>query len=266
VALLREGNQRGAQHGVMTMAVYDAFCDAVLEHIPRATHQEREEIRGELCAHLEDHRDMLVEHGMQWPEATAKAIEAMGPADEIGQAWNKQLSPVWLWIGRACQTLFVLLFLLVIPSVISQVSGVWENIQARTQVLESVRPHEEYQTFWSQELDIRQEFGEHMIRLYRVELGTIPNDVNGPYYAQVYTLSYPKNPFHNALDVNILMLGMTCNGTEWGGSGGGGSGLGLVRWRSGFFIEKNEPTINVELEHMGNRFYAEIPLDWGGAP
>jgi len=250
----------------MTMKGYEAFCDAVLEYIPRATQREQEEIRRELCDHLADHRDMLLEHGAQRAEANAKAIEAMGPAEEIGRAWNKQLSPVWLWVGRVCKTLFILLLLLVVPAAISQVSGVWENIQARTEMPESALPSEEYQSFWSQELDIRQEFGEHMIRLYRVELGTIPNDMNGEYYAQVYTLSYPKNPFHNALNVNILATGLTCNGTEWGGSGGGGSGPGFVRWRSGFFIEKNQPTIQVELEHMGNRFYAEIPLDWGGAP
>ena len=250
------------------MDVHNAFCDAVLAYIPRATPQEQEEIRRELRSHLEDHRDMLLEHGADEPEANVKAIEAMGPAEEIGRAWNKQLSPIWLWIGRICKVAFILLMLCAILPAVDRFGGVWDNFQARTEVpgssASAVAPG--YQMFWEQELDIRQEFGEHIIRLYRVELGTIPQDENGEYYLQLYTVSYPKNPFHNALKVDILALGLLCNGTEWGGSGGGGSDLGFVRWRAGMFIEKDTPVVEVKLEHMGNRFYAEIPLDWGGAP
>lgn len=251
---------------MIAMAVYDAFCDAVLAYIPRATQSEQEEIRRELCSHLEDHRDMLMEHGADGQEALSKAIQAMGPAEEIGRAWNKQLSPMWLWIGRICKIAFVLLMLCAILPAIDQISGVCENLQARTEVPESFRGPSGYQVFWEQELDIHQEFGEHIIRLYRVELGTVPQDENGEYYLQLYTVSYPKNPFHNALKVDILALGLLYNGIEWGGSGGGGSDLGFVRWRAGMFIEKDTPVVEVKLEHMGNRFYAEIPLDWGGAP
>ena len=250
----------------MAMDVHNEFCDAVLAYIPRATPQEQEEIHRELCSHLEDHRDMLLEHGADETEAKVKAVEAMGPAEEIGRAWNKQLSPVWLWIGRICKVAFVFVMLCAIMPAADQISGVWENLQVRTEVPESSRGPSGYQVFWEQELDIRQEFGEHIIRLHRVELGTIPQDENGEYYLQLYTVSYPKNPFHNALKVDILGLGLLCNGIEWGGSGGGGSDLGFVRWRAGMLIEKDTPVVEVKLEHMGNRFYAEIPLDWGGAP
>ena len=250
----------------MAMDVHNEFCDAVLAYIPRATPQEQEEIRRELCSHLEDHRDLLLEHGADETEAKVKAVEAMGTAEEIGRAWNEQLSPVWLWVGRICKVAFVLVMLCAIFPVVAQISGVWENLQVRTEVPESSRGPSGYQVFWEQELDIRQEFGEHIIRLHRVELGTIPNDENGEYYIQVHTLSYPKNPFHNAMNVDILMMGLHCNGVDCEGSGGGGSGPGFVRWMAGTYIEKDTPNVQVEFEHMGNRFYAEIPLDWGGAP
>ena len=71
------------------MTTFRDFCDGVLGAIPRATGRERDEIRAELLDHLSDHRDLLMEYGMEELEAERRAIEAMGDPEEIGRAWNE---------------------------------------------------------------------------------------------------------------------------------------------------------------------------------
>ena len=48
----------------MPMKEFQHFSDTVLEHIPRATLSEQEEITRELLDHLEDHKELLMEYGM----------------------------------------------------------------------------------------------------------------------------------------------------------------------------------------------------------
>lgn len=77
------------------------FCEEVLNYIPRATKAEREAIRAELEAHLTDHRDALMEKGMDYREAVLAATQAMGDPGEIGRAMNEQLSPFWLRLEKS---------------------------------------------------------------------------------------------------------------------------------------------------------------------
>ena len=77
------------------------FCEEVLYYIPRATKAEREAIRAELEAHLSDHRDALIEEGMDYREAVLAATQAMGDPQEIGRAMNEQLSPFWLRLEKS---------------------------------------------------------------------------------------------------------------------------------------------------------------------
>ena len=111
---------------------FSLWCQKATEKIRYGP--DRRVVSQELMDHLEDHREILLAHGAQEEEAERRSIESMGEPGEIGKAWNKQLSPLWLWMGRICKVAFCLLLLFNIPMVVFQLSGVWDNVQARTSV------------------------------------------------------------------------------------------------------------------------------------
>lgn len=273
--VLRAGHQRGTQHGVTPMDVFTQFYDSVLSHIPRATPVEQDEIRQELQDHLEDHRDLLMEHGFGLLDAKKRAVETMGDPEEIGRAWNSHLSPVWLWIGRISKVCSILLILFMLWPLAIQLGGAFENLSGRFEV----EPHRrsassDYEAFWSQNVDIRQEFGEHIIRIYQVELAqnqAFKDDTSaapgfsiplGEYCISVYMMTYAKNPFHYAME-NVLQYAQ-CNGEESPSGGGGGSGTGCTYWTATYPIAKGAETALVTLDLYDNHFSAELELDWGG--
>ena len=77
---LRGGHQRRAEHGVRAVSDQE-FCRAVLDQIPRATAAEREDICRELMEHLEDHREALMEGGLD------EADRLSDPRDILRYCW-----------------------------------------------------------------------------------------------------------------------------------------------------------------------------------
>ncbi len=72
----------------------------VLQQLRHATAAEREEVRRELEAHLEDRMEALLDLGWSLEETQAKAEEALGDPVEIGKALDGLYSPLWLWLDR----------------------------------------------------------------------------------------------------------------------------------------------------------------------
>ena len=217
-----------------------------------------------------------MEHGFGILEAKRQAVETMGNPEEIGRAWNSHLSPVWLWAGRLSKVFSIVLILVMLWPLSVQLFGALENLTGRF----DAKPHNrsassDYESFWSQDVDIRKDFGEHIIRIYRVELSqnnVTSNDNSaapgfsiplGEYCVSIYMMSYAKNPFHYAMENNILH-GALCNGEESPSGGGRGSGTGCVYWTASYPIEKGAETALVMLDLYDNHFSAELELDWGG--
>ena len=244
------------------MDEFTRFYDSVLSYIPRATPKEQDEIRQELQDHLEDHRDLLLDYGVSELEARKRAVESMGDAEEIGRAWNSHLSPFWLWVGKLSKALCILLIVCMILPFCIRITDIWDNLSVRGSASPDTAHSLDSTVFWSQELDIRQDFGEHVIRLYRVELAK----ARGQHYVQIHMVSYPKNPLHYAMDCDILMTSIRCNAEQpRSGSGGGGSGVGYATWSANFAVDKGLELAEITLEHRGHSFYAALPLDWEGA-
>lgn len=74
-------------------AVYvTAFLDTVCAQI--RWQRWREEIRKELCAHIEDRMDyLMISRGFSLDEAAKEAVDAMGDPVLIGQALDRQHRP-----------------------------------------------------------------------------------------------------------------------------------------------------------------------------
>lgn len=77
---------------------------------------DRKMVSKELMDHLEDHRSALMEKGMTQEEASEKALEAMGSADEIAPQLAAVHRPFWGYFLRASKiAVVVLLCLCIIP-------------------------------------------------------------------------------------------------------------------------------------------------------
>lgn len=73
---------------------------------------DRKAVSRELLAHLEDRRDALMAQGMDEKEATEKALEAMGSAEELAPQLAAIHRPFWGYVLRVSQILLVILLVL----------------------------------------------------------------------------------------------------------------------------------------------------------
>lgn len=74
--------------------------EQVLQELKHATDAERESVRRELEAHLEDHMEVLLDLGRTPEEAREQAEEALGDPVELGKALDSLYDPLWLWLDR----------------------------------------------------------------------------------------------------------------------------------------------------------------------
>ena len=201
-----------------------------------------------------------MEYGVSEADARERAVDAMGDAGEIGRQWNEQFSPFWLWLGRLCKAGCILLVLCMIWPLFIQIGNIYENLSARSYAKADPNLSGE-KVLWQQELDIREEFGDHVIRIFGAavtehhkepEMGRL----------RVYITSYSRNPLHPPLDHNILD-NISCNGERsWGSSGDRINGYA---YKTVYFdIEMGMETAEITLDHCNRQFSVEIPLEWGG--
>jgi hypothetical protein len=249
------------------MKNFDLFCDSVLSGIPRATKRERADIREELLDHLESHKEVLLGYGVEEEQAEREAVEAMGDAGKIGAAWNAMLSPFWLWLGRLCCAACVFIVLFNLSDIYYKADRLFDSLGIRygAETASESRDLTGYDLIWETDPGIRKKFGEHIIRIERVELY---ERITGPlqeYVAQVYFVSWHQDIFGQSLNYSALMQ------TEKYGpgvtdKGGGGSQSGYATWaRDRLEVEKGLEAIEISFDYNGNHLEATVPLDWGGA-
>ncbi len=86
----------------------EAYLDAVEAELKGLTRGEREDVRRELAAHLEDHRETLRGIGCTEEEADERATAAMGDPAAVGRDIAKLYRPFWLWLERMAAVLIAL--------------------------------------------------------------------------------------------------------------------------------------------------------------
>ena len=238
------------------------FCAGVLSHIPRATAAEREAIRQELEEHLSDHQEVLMERGASAEEAEAQAVTAMGEAAAIGQQWNAQLSPFWLWVGRLCKTAAILLILGMLLPLLFTIYSLSQNLSARWSS-EPMDGWKEPEALWSENVDLREPFADQILRFFRVSLVEEPwtgrDGSTGNYQVVLNVLAYAKNPLKPAINMHIVS-GITCNGET--GLAGGSSGGGSCAWRIQYPIQPGAPEATFTLSYHGENASVTVPLNW----
>ena len=88
---------------------------------------DRERVRRELEDHLDDRIDAARERGMNWEEATATAVEAMGDPEPLAVELGKVHSP---WLGRLWVLSRVLAVFALLVAVLAFLSGnLWSSLR-----------------------------------------------------------------------------------------------------------------------------------------
>lgn len=238
--------------------IYQDFCDRVLDKAPRATGREREELRRELLDHLEDHALDMEERGWPPAEARQRSVACMGDPAEIGGAWNRQLSPLWLWVGRLARAAIVVLLLTALLPAVARARGVFLNLEARWGDLDEHRlGMEEAVKLWP--LDERVEIGAYRLRFFQAAL----EDGETGYELRVRAAIYAADPIR---DTSLIVM----DGIENAGwHTGGGSGYGGAIWYYDYYY----PLGAARPDHVGmsaandhGSFAVDFAIDWRDVP
>lgn len=176
----------------------NAYLDAVEAELGRLTRRERENVRRELAAHLEDHAETLRAIGCTEDEADERATDAMGDPAETGRAIAKLYRPFWLWAERvaaAFAAVLVLWALLGSPLL----CFVCESAYARF-----CAPEGQEVT----RLNERMTVGDDVVRIYGVK-GYRPGE---DCEAELWLCAYDRNPFCT-VSQNIWNFTRLCAGS-----------------------------------------------------
>jgi len=246
------------------MATFREFCDGVVREMPRATGREKEDVRWELTDHLLEHRDMLVEHGYDEPEAERRAIAAMGDPAEIGRAWNEKLSPFWLWLGRICVVLVIVLLWNSFWRISMKAERAFDALEVRQSEDAGARIDELIgcDLRWSEDPGIEEPFGEHIIRIHQAQLWE--NSYRGEkiFTLKLYFVSYHQELLGKSLNMNAFHQ-MKYEGGEY--KGGGSGETAYATWYDPKIqVRPGQKSVRATLDYNGNHFEADIELDWGG--
>ena len=133
---------------------YLASVTAELTHLTSA---ERDAVRGELAAHIEDHAEALCGLGYAADEAETRATEQMGDPAQVGRDIAKLYRPFWLWVERAALALIVFLLIELLGSAI--LYNAWNSVNARACTPDDAA---------AIRLDERMEVGDDVVRLYGI--------------------------------------------------------------------------------------------------
>ena len=235
------------------------FLDQVLSPLGRLTAEERENVRRELEEHVEDRMEVLLEMGWDAELAEARCLEAMGDPAEIGREMAAQYrGRGWLWIGRAAAALTVVVCIQALLG-LGMLGTAWDSLSVRFCPSTAVSIGELKNVEAVEELDIRAEVGNDVLRIYQVSVG----EKDGQRAAMVLACMYDRWPFGivaNGLRARSELLSQRGEtGTSGGGSGNYGAEY-AVRWTP---VEPGDTRVVWEYQAIGETVRLEIPLPGG---
>lgn len=230
------------------------YIETVLSALRHVTRREREAIRTEIDAHIEDHMADLLELDYPPELAEERTLTAMGDPTEVGRELNKQYTG-WGWVilSRVLLAALAAMCALVLCSSPS-LYGVKRNLEARQPLewrLEEMGPRGKI-------LDIRVPMGDDIWYIYAAEAKMDPT---GQPEVSVWMSWYDKNPFRSA--GQGVVTAMDCRGKIQEAFGGGGSEAGgVIEYRYFFPVQDGDPYVTICCERYGEVYQAQVPISW----
>lgn len=232
------------------------YMDRVVARLRGLTWSERDAIRTEIDAHIEDHICGLMELGYSEELAEERTMLRMGDPEEVGRELDKQYPLRWLVIGRIASVALVLLVLVCLLG-IGALNSVFNSL--RTRIVPWSDIHESVEERVNLKMDLQMEVGSDIVRV--LGSGTEVTD-DGAEVVIVYC-QYDKNPFGYVSHANLMYE--DCRGEETrSGSGGGHSTAGASYWRREILVQYGDPYVTMYCERFGTRQELQIPLKWEG--
>ena len=106
----------------------NAYCSRVLSQAGRLTKSEAGDLRAELSGHIEDHAEMLREHGYEEDTAYERAVTQMGDPEETGRALCAQYGGWWLVVVQRAARILTAVLCVMIAGLIVKSSGLYGAI------------------------------------------------------------------------------------------------------------------------------------------
>ena len=163
----------------MTRSEYVERVLSVMKHV---TGEEREAIRAEIDAHIEDHICGLLELDYDEALAEERTMALMGDPEEVGRELDKQYPAVWLILKRLAIVLTVVMLLLVRYDLRVILENTGDSLRARY-FPETVMTVDKYRDPMEvvEKTDFRAESNGITMRVYQV--GLVDADAE---YSQAY--------------------------------------------------------------------------------
>ncbi len=235
------------------------FLDQVLSPLGRLTAQERENVRRELEEHVEDRMEALLEMGWSAELAEERCLEAMGDPAEIGREMARQYrGKGWLWLGRAAVVLTVVVCIQALLGV-GMLGAAWDSLTVRFNPPRTISIGELKNVEAEEELDIRAEIGNDILRIYQVSVG----EKDGQRAAMVLACAYDRWPFGIVVDSLFGRSELWNERGETGTSGGGSGNSGAVCAALWAPVETGDTHVIWEYRAIGEAVRLEIPLPGG---
>lgn len=247
----------------MTVMERQEFCDRVLSRVRHATTEEKEAIRQELEAHMEDHAAILTEAGYSEEEAEERSAAAMGSPEEIGAGLNKAYPLGWLALSRVSLMVTVLLCATLLFSWPILGNALY-SLQTRIAPESSpFAPRNQYG--YEQKVDIRTEAGDDILRIYKVGLNVSADGETG--IVGLFTCNYSKNFFGytaNSLNLRFETSATAEDELFFGSSGGGGGGVRYTLVKE-IPVTRADDAVTVIYDRYGEYVQIEAPVPWEDA-
>jgi len=222
----------------------------------RVTAAEREAIRAELDAHMEDHMEALLDLGYEQELAEQRTMERMGDPEEVGRELDKQYPRRWLVLHRIATALIVVLCIQSVLA-IGTLFNLWESLEARWGSHEVTTNRLVFEN--PMKVDIRIPVGNDVLRIYQVSTGIR----EGYTVAQVAMCAYDRIPggivADSLLDELVLTNQRGENADKYLGSSGSGN------WTAGYklryvVIEPGDTHIQLTYDYMGEYMTLNVPI------
>ena len=236
------------------------YTDRVVSVLRRLTPAERNGVRAEIDAHIEDHMDALLALGYDPELAEERTMAAMGNPEEVGRELDKQYPLRWLVLGRAAVVLTILVCVQAVLG-LGVLFNAWDSLEARIRpdsrdsVLDRVAVEEQ--------VDYQTHVGNDVVRVFRISVGEKSNGNRELVpTAEVQLCVYDRIPCGIASErvpQGLVLKDQRGQATmdSWGGGSGSYGAVYARRWVS---IQPGDTYVTLEYEQFGEQFSLDIPL------
>jgi len=241
------------------------YTRKVLSCLRRVTKAERETIREEIDAHMEDHICALLDLGYPRDLAEERTMRLMGDPEEVGRELNKQYPFCWLLLKWAAMAVAALLAVMLL----TQVS--WKNVYWNLHYRFAPDPVNYYDTeafnfLWDHSVDLRMEIDSITVRVCAagiMKTGDYPywgtwEDVPDTVHLAAVTLCTYNTDWRDLEVRRGIPTMFQIAGARQGAGATGSAEVWIIP------VEPGQESVTATYQRYAHDLSMEIPLNWEG--